>query len=106
MNRANILRRADIIRVLTDAGVNFDSEATIVQLRPLYDEIMERNARNAADNVFFDANNAPEVNREPGVQQTVPGNARNVQNDTDENEVDRQIALLRKKRELMQLQSE
>lgn len=94
---ANILRRADIIRVLTEAGVHFDPDATIVQLRPLYDEIMGRNAQGAAGNVFVDANNGndePEVNRVPEVNQ-------NVQQSPDEVEVDRQIALLQKKCELL-----
>lgn len=31
-----------MVKVLTEAGVQFDPEATVVQLRPLYDEIVNR----------------------------------------------------------------
>lgn len=35
---ANLLRRADIIRVLQEAGVDFDADASMGVLRPLYDQ--------------------------------------------------------------------
>lgn len=49
---SNMLRKADMVKVLTEANVQFDPEATVNQLRPLYDEVIYRlqtNARSAAE---------------------------------------------------------
>ncbi|XP_055309423.1 uncharacterized protein LOC129573155, partial [Sitodiplosis mosellana] len=40
---SNMLRRVDVMRLLQEAGVQFDPEATMTQLRPLYDDLMAQN---------------------------------------------------------------
>lgn len=52
------LRRADIVKLLEEAGVAFDPEATIVQLRPLYSETIQRLAQIANLDGQADAANA------------------------------------------------
>lgn len=42
---SNMLRRVDVVRLLTEAGVQFDPEATMTQLGPLYDDLMAQNMR-------------------------------------------------------------
>lgn len=64
------LRKADIVRVLRDNNVDFDEEATVVQLRPLYDEVVNRiatqqqpvgtNQQSTDENVQRQANNLDE----------------------------------------------
>lgn len=88
---ANVLRRVDIVRVLTEAGINFDPEATVVQLRPIYDAFVEGIAR---ENVGDQADEIRDANGRGNVPED------------NEDDVDRQIAILRKKRELIQLQQE
>lgn len=40
---AKILKKADIVRALTEANIEFDAEAPMTQLRPLYDNLMAQN---------------------------------------------------------------
>ncbi|RYE17727.1 MAG: hypothetical protein EOP45_15315, partial [Sphingobacteriaceae bacterium] len=152
------LRKEDIVRVLRNANVDFDPEATIAILRPLYDEFLATLDQAAHDNANIaaaqnlDGNNAqqpevpienqeenPDANRaqqnqqqqqqqqRPVVQnvndaqqQNEPNNQRqqnhgNVgdanelwarQMAQEEAEIERKLALLRKKRELVELQKE
>lgn len=110
---ANTLRRDEMITALTEAGITFEPEATVAQLRPLFDEMV-------ADAARANAARANEVGQSGG--QTVPsGNPQptNVPsaNQPPRNEnaeggdaetamLDRQLELLRKKREVMELQRE
>ncbi|XP_031639447.1 uncharacterized protein LOC116351483 [Contarinia nasturtii] len=142
---ANILTRAEVIRILTDAGIEFDPDATMTTLRPIYDGLIANQMQNVQiqrENV----QNAPEIPDEHGnvprnnddranfgepdeqqqqreieqqralqqqqMQQTQPDanvsvhNRLNLDWNAEEAEIDRQLAIARKKRELMELQRE
>lgn len=43
---SHTLRRDEITKVLRDAGVEFEEDATMVQLRPLYDETVAKMTEN------------------------------------------------------------
>lgn len=153
---AHNLRKADIVRVLRDANVDFDPEGTVVQLRPLYDQVLAnlgpaatvnndipaaqdnlndeqrpeaqvqnqqqqqlqhdnpdanhvQQERPAAPN---EMNNVQQQNQQNNQQQNIQGNVGDAnepwarQMAQEEAEIERQLALLRKKRELIQLQKE
>lgn len=122
---ANILHKDEMVRVLTDAGVVFDPAATMIELRPLYDEVLRRNAVRMQDEPQLPEENGE--NSSPDAQQTPPTEANSSaqlpsSNSTntgatrreswadltqrEEAELDRQIELLRKKKELVKLQQE
>lgn len=44
---SNLLRKVDMVKVLSEAGIQFDPEATVNQLRPLYDDVIYHLQRNA-----------------------------------------------------------
>lgn len=108
---ANLLRKADMVHVLTEAGVEFDPEATMVQLRPLYDEVVARNAQQQPDDPGPEENIVPEGQQ--NVQQQIGEQRQNVQQhdwaaqmQREEEELERQLTIPRKKLELVKLQRE
>lgn len=42
MTSSNLLTRAQVIRILREANIEFEAEATLTQLRPLYDDWVSR----------------------------------------------------------------
>lgn len=147
------VRRVDMIKALTDANVQFDPEATVVVLRPLYDILMrnlqlnpdEENQRPTLQNTEANTNANLETVASGSTQQRQSStadsgpidqmmnmSAENVQNSgpvnesgsvanrvqpavdnatvnilsPEEQEIEKQISVLKKKRELVALQRE
>lgn len=101
-----------MVNALTVAGVPFDPEATVADLRPLFDALVRDRAQNmagAGEPVREGDEQLPL--RQPQQQQLIQvqpdeavHDARMAQLAAEEAEVDRQLAILRKKQELSELQ--
>lgn len=130
---ANQLRRIDLINVLRDNNVEFDQEATIVQLRPLYDETIRNLAANNTplpnddsdddeiqrQNVQQQQQRQQQQGQVHSVEQQMPNlhippvehpaerqQPQHMRNQMEQVEIDPQIALLQRRRELLELQRE
>lgn len=130
---AHNLRRDQIIKVLTDAGIAFDPDATMVTLRPIYDNLVENlatnqhsqedNSHNDVQTDNFDQQQQMQQQQQqqqqtqqqpPLLQQQNDDSAQTQQQQpvlqqqrpNEEREINEQIVLLQKRRELLQLQRE
>lgn len=108
---SNVLRRAEIVNALTAAGVQFDPEATVADLRPLFDALLQERVVNPAGVVEQQlpvAEPPPQQPQQPQLLQEQPEEADRIarmdQLAAEEAEVDRQLAIMRKKQELSELQ--
>lgn len=50
VNMANMLKKEEITRVLVRAGIDFNPEETLVELRRLFDEVIDKLLTDASDN--------------------------------------------------------
>ncbi|XP_036347460.1 uncharacterized protein LOC118756826 [Rhagoletis pomonella] len=106
---ANLLTRQQVMDTIAAAGIPFDKEATLVQLRGLYDDVIAGRAVNRSEETDADAqlnvyNNVPEIGEN---KLSEDGDRRERERMIEEEEyLDRMLAIARKKRELAELQQE
>lgn len=106
---SNVLRRAEIVNALTVAGVQFDPDATVAELRPLFDTLVQNRAQERGDgdhgadeDEYADPlDQQQQLNVQPG---DIGRAERAAQLAAEEAEIDRQLAVMRKKQELAELQ--